>query len=288
MSVRPAVSFEFFPPKSLEGSFRLWDCISALAPLAPEWVSVTYGAGGTTRELTRDAVAALGERFGLRVAGHLTCVDASREETLAVARGFREKGVTDIVALRGDPPKGSSGFEPHPDGFRDSVELVGALAADGFNVRVGAYPDRHPEAADAEADVQWLKRKIDAGATEAVTQFFFDPETFLRFRDRCVAAGIDAPIVPGILPIENWTKASRFAKACGALIPPEMAAAFDRAERDGRADLLAVVQAAELADRLVEEGCEHLHFYTLNRPELTRDVCAALGIAPERALSRVA
>ena len=285
---RPAVSFEFFPPKSLDGSFRLWDCISALAPLGPEWVSVTYGAGGTTRELTREAVAAIGKRFGLRVAGHLTCVDASREETLEVARGFRAAGVTDIVALRGDPPKGSAGFVPHSDGFRDSVELVGALTDEGFDVRVGAYPDRHPEATDEAADIAWLKRKIDAGAKEAVTQFFFDPETFLRFRDRCAAAGIDAPIVPGLLPIEDWTKASRFAKACGAVIPPELSAAFETALRDDRADLLAVAQAAELADRLVEEGCDHLHFYTLNRPELTRDVCAALGILPERALSRVA
>ncbi|MGB3556766.1 MAG: methylenetetrahydrofolate reductase [NAD(P)H] [Jannaschia sp.] len=284
----PSVSFEFFPPKSLEGSFRLWDCVSTLAPLAPEWVSVTYGAGGTTRELTREAVATLGKRFDLNVAGHLTCVDASREETLEVARGFRAAGVRDIVALRGDPPKGAEGFRPHPDGFADSVELIAALADEGFCLRVGCYPDTHPEAASAEADIAWLKRKIDAGATEAVSQFFFDAETFLRFRDRCAAAGIDAPIVPGILPIEDWRKASKFAASCGAVIPDDLAAAFEVALRDDRADLLAVAQAAELADRLVEEGVEHLHFYTLNRPELTRDVCAALGIAPQPALSRVA
>ncbi|GIT89682.1 methylenetetrahydrofolate reductase [Jannaschia pagri] len=284
----PTVSFEFFPPKSLEASFRLWDCVSTLAPLAPEWVSVTYGAGGTTRELTREAVAAIGKRFDLRVAGHLTCVDASREETLEVARGFRNAGVTDIVALRGDPPKGADGFTAHPEGFANSVELIEALAAEDFTVRVGCYPDTHPEAADADADIAWLKRKIDAGATEAVSQFFFDAETFLRFRDRCAAAGIDAPIVPGILPIEDWTKASRFARACGAVIPDELAAAFDVAVRDGRADLLAVAQAAELADDLVAEGVEHLHFYTLNRPELTRDVCTALGLQPRAALSQVA
>ncbi|WP_179378569.1 methylenetetrahydrofolate reductase [NAD(P)H] [Jannaschia marina] len=284
----PAVSFEFFPPKSLAGSFRLWDCVSTLAPLAPEWVSVTYGAGGTTRELTREAVGAIGAQFGLRVAGHLTCVDASRAETLAVAEGFRAAGVEDIVALRGDPPKAADGFTPHPDGFRNSVELIGALADRGFNVGVGAYPDVHPEARDAQADIDWLKAKVDAGAREAITQFFFDAETFLRFRDRCAAAGIDAPIVPGLLPIEDWAKASRFAEACGATIPDDLRAAFEVALRDDRADLLAIAQAAELADRLVEEGCHHLHFYTLNRPELTRDVCAALGVVPRPSLSRVA
>ena len=287
----PAVSFEFFPPKSLQGSFRLWDCIRTLAPLGPEWVSVTYGAGGTTRELTREAVAAIGREFGLRVAGHLTCVDASREETMAVARGFRNAGVEDIVALRGDPSKGDDGFAPHPCGFADSVELITALASNGFNVRVGCYPDVHPEAASAEADIDWLKRKVDAGASEAVSQFFFDPETFLRFRDRAVAAGIDVPIVPGILPIEDFAKASKFAAECGAVIPDDLRAAFAVAARQDREDLLSVVQATELADRLVEEGCGHLHFYTLNKPELTRDVCTALGIVPVPALtplSRVA
>lgn len=284
----PTISFEFFPPKSLEASFRLWDCVNTLAPLAPEWVSVTYGAGGTTRELTREAVATLGKQFDLRVAGHLTCVDASRAETMEVAAGFRAAGVTDIVALRGDAPKGSDGFVAHPDGFANSVELIEALAGDGFNVRVGCYPDTHPEAASADADIEWLKRKIDAGASEAISQFFFDAETFLRFRDRCAAAGIDAPIVPGLLPIENWKGVSKFAGACGAVIPAELAAAFEVAERDGRADLLAIAQAAELADALVCEGVEHLHFYTLNRPELTRDVCAALGVVPRATLSEVA
>ena len=284
----PAVSFEFFPPRSLKGSFRLWETVRALAPLAPEWVSVTYGAGGTTRKLTREAVEAIGGEFGLRAAGHLTCVGATREETLAVADGFRRAGVGDIVALRGDPPEGADRFEPHPGGFRDAVELVGALADRGFTVRVGAYPDPHPEAADAEADIRWLKHKVEAGAKEAVTQFFFDADTFLRFRDRCAAAGIRAPIVPGIMPVENWPKARRFAQACGAVVPPDLAAGFEKAEIDGRADLFAVAQCAELADRLVEEGCGHLHFYTLNRPDLTRDVCLALGRTEATALSAVA
>jgi methylenetetrahydrofolate reductase (NADPH) len=284
----PTVSFEFFPPKSLAGSFRLWDTIATLAPLAPEWVSVTYGAGGTTRELTREAVATIGQRFGLRVAGHLTCVGASREETMDVARGFRAAGVEDVVALRGDPPKGTDRFEAHADGFADSVELVGALAAHGFRVRVGCYPDTHPEAADADACIAWLRRKAEAGAVEAVSQFFFDADAFLRYRDRCAALGVAIPVTPGIMPIEDWTKAARFARACGARIPAELEAAFERAIRDDRADLLAVAHAVETADRLVSEGVEHLHFYTLNRPELTRDVCAALGIAPRAELARVA
>lgn len=284
----PKISFEFFPPKSLQASFRLWDCVNTLAPLAPEWVSVTYGAGGTTRELTREAVGTLGKQFDLRVAGHLTCIDASREETLEIARGFRKAGVEDIVALRGDPPKGTNGFVAHPDGFKTSVELVSALADEGFTVRVGAYPDKHPEAADSQADIDWLRAKIDAGASEAITQFFFDAETFLRFRDRCVKAGITAPIVPGLLPVENWKNTAKFADSCGAIIPDDLRAAFDVAERDGRADLFAIAQAAELADTLVIEGCGHLHFYTLNRPELTRDVCTALGVAAQARLSEVA
>ena len=276
----PAVSFEFFPPKSLQGSFRLWECLRTLAPLGPAWVSVTYGAGGTTRELTREAVAAIGREFGLRVAGHLTCVEATREETMEVARGFRAAGVEDVVALRGDPPKGAGRFTAHPCGFADSVELVTALASHGFTVRVGCYPDQHPEAADADADVAWLRRKVEAGAVEAISQFFFDADAFLRFRDRCAAAGIAAPIVPGLLPVEDWAKASRFADACGARIPDALRAGFEAAARDGRADLFAVAQATAMAERLVAEGCGHLHFYTMNKPELTRDVCLALGLAP--------
>ncbi len=287
----PSVSFEFFPPRSLEASFRLWDTVQALSPLGPEFVSVTYGAGGTTRELTRDAVATLTRASGLNVAAHLTCVDASRDETLRIASDFARAGVREIVALRGDPPKGTDGFAPHPDGFADSCELISALADTGdFRIRVGAYPEKHPEAASAQADIDWLKRKIDAGASEAITQFFFEPETFFRFRDACQKAGIDAPIRPGILPIENWAGARRFARACGANIPGWLVDAFDRAERDGdgRADLLAIAVATELCDKLVEGGVEHLHFYTLNRPDLTRDICHALGVRSRVELRDVA
>lgn len=285
----PKISLEFFPPKNLEGSFRLWDTVQVLAPLKPRFVSVTYGAGGTTRELTRDAVATLHKSSGLNVAAHLTCVDATKAETLEIADGFAEAGVSEIVALRGDPPKGSSGFSPHPEGFANSVELIEALAAKGtFDIRVGAYPEKHPEAVDQKADIDWLKAKIDAGASEALTQFFFEPEAFLRFRDACVKAGIDAPIVPGILPIENWKGVRSFAQRCGTQVPAWLDDAFEKAIRDDRQDLLATSLCSELCSDLMDEGVDNLHFYTLNRPELTRDVCHALGITPESKLENVA
>lgn len=286
---RPAVSFEFFPPKNLEGSFRLWDCVNTLATLDPAFVSVTYGAGGTTRQLTHEAVGTIHKTSGLKVAAHLTCVNATKEETLAIAEGYAQVGVTEIVALRGDPPKGTGGFRPHPEGFASSVELIEALAKTGkFTLRVGAYPEKHPDSADAQADIQWLKRKIDAGATSAITQFFFQPETFFRFRDACVKAGITAPIIPGILPIENWAGVKKFAAACGTAIPASTAQAFENATRDGTTDLLATAVATSLCDRLLQGGVEHLHFYTLNRPELTRDVCHALGVTPGARLQQVA
>ena len=254
MSV-PAVSFEFFPPKNLEASFRLWDTVQVLAPLMPRFVSVTYGAGGTTRELTRDAVGTLHKNTGLNVAAHLTCVNATREETMQIVEDFATAGVTDIVALRGDPPKGEGQFTPTPGGFANSVELIEALSATGqFTLRVGAYPEKHPEAADQGADVDWLKRKLDAGASEALTQFFFEPETFLRFRDRCAAAGITAPIVPGILPIENWKGLRRFAEACGTAIPTWLDDAFGKAIRDDRQDLLATALCTEMCETLMSEG----------------------------------
>ena len=285
----PAVSFEFFPPKDLAGSFRLWDTVQSLAPLEPDFVSVTYGAGGTTRDLTRDAVATLHAASGLNVAAHLTCVDATRAETLKIAADFATAGVSDIVALRGDPPKGTEKFTPHPDGIDNVCDLISALADTGtFNIRVGAYPEKHPEAADMAANIDWLKRKIDAGANSAITQFFFEADTFLRFRDACADAGITAPITPGILPIENWTGARAFARRCGTTIPAWLDSAFEKATRDNRADLLATAVCTELCDKLLENGVDTLHFYTLNRPELTRDVCHALGITPRVQLRHVA
>ena len=285
----PQVSFEFFPPKSLAGSFRLWDCVNTLAPLDPSFVSVTYGAGGTTRQLTHEAVTTIHKTSGLPVAAHLTCVDATKAETLEIAQSYADSGVTEIVALRGDAPQGAQTFTPHPDGFASSVDLIAGLADTGkFNIRVGAYPEKHPEAVDQAADIAFLKRKIDAGATSAITQFFFEADTFFRFRDACVKAGIDAPIIPGILPIENWTGAQKFAQRCGTSVPQVVADAFTNATRDGTTDLLATALATELCDDLLQGGVDHLHFYTLNRPELTRDVCHALGITPKAQLQNVA
>jgi len=285
----PQVSFEFFPPQNLEASFRLWDTVQSLAPLNPRFVSVTYGAGGTTRDLTREAVATLHKSSGLNVAAHLTCVNASKAETLEIAEGFAAAGVSELVALRGDPPKGSTGFVPHPEGFANSVELIEALAGTGkFTIRVGAYPEKHPEAADMQADVEWLKRKIDAGANEAITQFFFEADTFLRFRDACAKAGIDAPILPGVLPIENWKGVRKFAERCGTSVPARLIDAFEKAERDNREDLLATAVCTEMCSELLDEGVDSLHFYTLNRPELTRDVCHALGVTPAVKLENVA
>ena len=285
----PNVSFEFFPPKSLTGSFRLWDCVNILAPLNPSFVSVTYGAGGTTRQLTHEAVTTIHKTSGLNVAAHLTCVDATKAETLEIANAYADSGVTDIVALRGDAPEGSGTFIAHPDGYASSIDLITGLAdIEKFNIRVGAYPEKHPEAKDQATDIAFLKRKIDAGATSAITQFFFEAETFFRFRDACVKAGIDAPIIPGILPIENWAGTKNFAERCGTSIPQIVCDAFTNATRDGTTDFLATALATELCDDLLLGGVDHLHFYTLNRPELTRNVCHALGVTPKTQLQKVA
>ncbi len=285
----PRISFEFFPPQTLDASFRLWETVQALAPLKPSFVSVTYGAGGTTRKLTHEAVTTIGKNYGLNVAAHLTCVDATRAETLEIAQAYADAGVTEIVALRGDPPKGQTRFTPHPEGFASSVELIEALAATGrFTLRAGAYPEPHPEATDSAADVAWLKRKIDAGASSAITQFFFEADTFLRFRDACAAAGIAAPIIPGILPIESWEGTRRFAARCGATVPQWLDEAFTAARGEGREALLSTEICTGLCERLLREGVADLHFYTLNRPQLTRDVCRALGITADAGLEKVA
>lgn len=241
---------------------------------------MTYGAGGTTRDLTHETVTAL-QAQGAQVAAHLTCVGASRDETLDIARNYKAAGVKEVVALRGD------GFEARSDGFQDAVELTAALSAEGLDVQVGAYPEPHPESRGAAADLDWLRAKFQAGARCAITQFFFEAETFLRFRDACADAGIAGPIIPGILPIHSWRGAARFAKRCGTSIPPALAQAFDVAERDGRTDLLALAHATELCAELQDEGVDHLHFYTLNRPNLTRDVCRALGVTPQDGLRGV-
>ncbi len=271
-----SLSFEFFPPHDTDATLRLWRSVERLAPLGPDYVSVTYGAGGTTRERTVSAIKTIKDRARLNVAGHLTCVGASREETQEVARGYARLGVRRIVALRGDAPKGADRFVPHPDGYGNAAELVAGLREVGdFDIAVAAYPEGHPEAPDLNADIENLKRKIDAGATSAITQFFFENETFLRFRDACAAAGISVPITPGILPVENFAKMVNFAGRCKASVPDWMHDAFANAGDD--ADTLATAIATEQCDDLIEEGVEHLHFYTLNNPDLTYNICRALG-----------
>lgn len=259
---------------------RLWRSVERLAPLRPDFVSVTYGAGGTTRTRTQAAIRAIRDRARLNVAGHLTCVGASKAETLEVAEAYRALGVSRIVALRGDPPKGADKFEAHPDGFRSAAELVAALADRGFDVSVAAYPEVHPEAASPAADLDALRAKTDAGATRAITQFFFEADAFRRFRDRVAAAGLEIEIVPGLLPIENFERMARFARSCGATVPSWMETAFGNAEDEASATLLATAIAAELADTLIEDGAAHIHFYTLNKPDLTYDVARALGVQP--------
>ncbi len=277
----PKISFEFFPPKTPAASAALWQAVERLAPLGPEFVSVTYGAGGTTHDRTLAAILAIRERARLDVAGHLTCVGASRADVLDVARAYAKLGCRRIVALRGDPPKEAGGFSAHPEGFASSVELVDALAREGrFQIWVGAYPEPHPEAAHAGSDVEHLKRKIDAGATGGITQFFFENETFYRFRDACAKAGITAPIRPGILPVENFGRMRNFAERCGAGVPDWMVRAYGNAQSEEEHDLLSVAIATEQCDDLLANGVEHLHLYTMNKPDLPWQVCRALGVEP--------
>lgn len=275
------LSFEFFPPKSLDGSFRLWNAVETLQVFSPDFMSITYGAGGSTRDLTCSAAGVIAKNYGVPVASHLTCVDASREETLSVARAYAAKGVRRIVALRGDGTGPDRAFEPQADGFAGSVDLIRALKdLGGFDITVAAYPNRHPDAGSDTADVDHLKAKFDAGADRAITQFFFDPEDFLRFRDKCATAGITQPIIPGVMQIENWAKVRKFAKACAIPIPTWMEEGFRHAKAAGTERLFSTALCAEACDDLLNEGAEGLHFYTLNDPTLSADVCRALGRTP--------
>jgi len=273
------VSFEFFPPNTEKMAETLWDAIESLAPLRPRFVSVTYGAGGSTRERTHATVARIVHEAGLPAAAHLTCVNASKADIAEVAHAYWEAGVRHIVALRGDPPPGET-FQPHPEGYAGAAELVAGLhALHPFEISVAAYPEVHPQALSAQADVDNLKAKLDAGATRAITQFFFSPEVFFRFRDRVAAAGIKAEIVPGILPVSNVAQARKFAVMCGASIPPWMDRLFEGLDAHPQArQLVAATVAAELSRRLYAGGVRNFHFYTLNRAELSYAICHLLGL----------
>ncbi|MAF27709.1 MAG: methylenetetrahydrofolate reductase [NAD(P)H] [Croceicoccus sp.] len=277
------VSFEFFPPKTEKSEQHLWETVLALAPLRPDFVSVTYGAGGSTRDRTHDIVARIIREVGLPTAAHLTCVEASKDEIREVAEAYWEAGVRHIVALRGDPPTMGQKFVPHPDGYASAADLVAGLKDIApFDISVAAYPETHPEAASAESDLDNLKRKLDAGASRAITQFFFAPEKFLRFRDLAAAQGIDAPILPGILPVSNVAQTRKFAKACGAEIPKWMEELFEGLDnRPESRKLVAATIAAEMCRSLYAEGVRDFHFYTLNRAELSYAVCHLLGMRPK-------
>ena len=286
------VSFEFSPPKTPEMEASLWQTIRSLAPLRPRFVSVTYGAGGSTRERTHATVRRIMEETDLEPAAHATCVAASRGEVDAVVRSYGGIGVRHIVALRGDPPEGSACFTPHPEGYRNAEELVRGIRALGdFEISVAAYPEVHPEAVSAQADLDNLKRKLDAGASRAITQFFFEPAVYLRFVDSVRAAGVTAPIVPGILPVTNFKRVREFARKCGASVPGWLAELFEGLDRDPTTrNLVAAWVAAEQCRKLQEYGVREFHFYTLNRAELTRSICHILGVraAPAAAVSATA
>jgi methylenetetrahydrofolate reductase (NADPH) len=273
------VSFEFFPPKTEKMEAQLWDTFRTLEPLGPSFVSVTYGAGGSTRERTHATVARIAAESRVPPAAHLTCVEASRAEIDEVAHAYWDAGVRHIVALRGDVPGGAP-YRAHSDGYANAIELVAGLKAIApFDISVAAYPETHPDADCPQSDLDNLKRKLDAGATRAITQFFFSPDSFLRFRDAAAAAGIDAPIIPGILPVSNVSQTRRMADMCGTAIPAWMVSLFDGLDDHPAArQLVAATIAAEMCRRLYAGGVRDFHFYTLNRAELSYAICHLLGL----------
>lgn len=277
------VSFEFFPPKNESMAESLWQSVQTLAPLGPRFVSVTYGAGGTTRQRTHDAVIRIERDTDIPVAAHLTCIEASREEVDAIARDYWAHGVRHIVALRGDPPQAGTRYTPHADGYANAAELVAGLKAIApFDISVAAYPETHPDSPDLAADLDNLKRKLDAGANRAITQFFFEPDCFFRFRDAAAGAGIDAEIVPGIMPVLSFASVERMSGLCGTAIPAWMADLFTGLdERPAARQLVSATIAAELCRKLYAGGVRQFHFYTLNRAELSYAICHMLGLRPK-------
>jgi len=284
----PRVSFEFFPPKSDAMATRLWETVKRLEPMAPAFVSVTYGAGGSTRERTHETVKRIAQETSLRPAGHLTCVSATKEEVLAVADQYWDAGVKHIVALRGDPPAGmGEAFEVHPGGFSDSVDLIKGLRAHRpelgkcFEITVSCYPELHPESRGWDAEIAFLKAKQDAGADRAITQFFFEPETYLTFLDKARAGGVTMPIVPGIMLQANFRGLQRISGLCGASIPGWLADLYDGLDGDEETrELVTANVAADLCRKLADQGVEDFHFYTLNRAGLALSTCRLLGLKP--------
>jgi methylenetetrahydrofolate reductase (NADPH) len=281
-----SVSFEFFPPKTEEMEGALWEAIHRLAPLSPNFVTVTYGAGGSTRERTRATVARLVRETQLPAAAHLTCVGASQSQVNSVIADYRAVGVRHIVALRGDPPGGvGSRYEAHPEGYANSTELVAGIRRCGdFEVSVSAYPEKHPESASIEHDLDVLQAKIDAGATRAITQFFFENDVYFRFLDRVLARNIEVPIIPGIVPVQNFKQTASFAAKTGASVPRWLAQRFEGLDDDpATRRLIAAAVAAEQVLDLVDRGVTLFHFYTMNRADLVYAICHLLGLRPQPA-----
>ncbi|MGE0407797.1 MAG: methylenetetrahydrofolate reductase [NAD(P)H] [Amphiplicatus sp.] len=279
------VSFEFFPPKTPAMQEKLWASIGRLAPLAPDFVSVTYGAGGSTRARTHETVSRIVKETALPVAAHLTCVAATKSEVDDVLRGYWQAGVKHVVALRGDPPGGAGEpYAPHPGGYANAAELAaGARAIAPFEISVGCYPEKHPDSPSIAADIDMLKRKIDAGATRAITQFFYDNAVYWRFLEKARAAGIDIPIAPGVMPVANFQGLRRMAESCGATIPGRIIKVFDNLDEDpATRQLVAATVAAEQCLDLAEHGVTHFHFYTMNRDELVYALCHMLGVRPKQ------
>lgn len=278
------VSFEFFPPKTPEMEKTLWASIARLVPLKPRFVSVTYGAGGSTRERTHGTIARMLRETSLTPAAHLTCVGATKEETDSVVRDYWDVGVRHIVALRGDPVTGAgTKYEPHPGGYEGSPELIAGIKKVGnFEISVSAYPEKHPDSASLEAELDLLQRKVDAGATRAITQFFFGNDLYFRYLDRVRARGIDIPIVPGIIPVLNFAQVKKFAEMCGSHVPNALADRFAGLDNDPQTrQLVAATVVAEQVNDLRQRGVSEFHFYTLNRSELVFAICHLLGIRPE-------
>ncbi|WP_422357057.1 methylenetetrahydrofolate reductase [NAD(P)H] [Qipengyuania flava] len=277
------VSFEFFPPKNEKMGETLWRSVETLAPLGPRFASVTYGAGGSTRERTHQQVVRIQNEANIPAAAHLTCVEATRDQVDEVARHYWDEGIRHIVALRGDAPAGQGAYRPHPDGYANAVELIAGLkrVAD-FEISVAAYPEVHPDSPDRQADLDNLRAKFDAGATRAITQFFFDPECFFDFRDRAAATGIEGEIVPGIMPVLSFAAVQRMSGLCGTAIPDWMEGLFDGLDdRPEARQLVSATIAAELCRRLYAGGVRQFHFYTLNRAELSYAICHMLGLRPK-------
>ncbi|MFZ5748005.1 MAG: methylenetetrahydrofolate reductase [NAD(P)H] [Pseudomonadota bacterium] len=285
-----AVSFEFFPPKTEAMERTLWESITTLTPMDPRFVSVTYGAGGSTRERTHQTVARIARETPLAAAAHLTCVDATQDEINAVAEQYWAAGVRHIVALRGDPPRAGERYQTHPGGYENAAALVeGLRRLHPFEISVAAYPESHPDSPSTAADIDNLKRKLDAGATRAITQFFFEAETFFRFRDAAAAAGISAEIVPGIMPVTNYSSIVRMSGMCGTAVPAWMGRLFEGLDdHPGARQLIAATLAAELCRKLYAGGVRELHFYTLNRAELSYAICHLLGLRPGAAAGQAA